>query len=141
MTSRNDDGMAKVFSAPFINALGLELVSANPGDCETVLRLRPDHLQQNGFVHGGVHAAVADHTAGAAAATLLGPEELVLTAEFKINLLRAAKGELLRCRARVLKGGSTLSVAESEVFCETAGDSVLVAKALVTLAVVSRTRR
>lgn len=135
------DHLTNVFSAPFITALGLELVSAGAGECETVLRLRPDHLQQNGFVHGGVHGTVADHTAGAAAATLLAPEELVLTAEFKVNLLRAAKGELLRCRAKVLKGGSTLSVAESDVFCETAGESVLVAKALVTLAVVSRTRR
>ncbi len=128
------------FSAPFVVALGIEPVSAAAGECESVLRLRPDHLQQNAFVHGGVQATIADHTAGTAAATLIGPDELVLTAQLNITLLRAAKGEFLHCHAKVLKGGARLSVVEAEVFCETGGECVLVSKALVTLAVVKRTR-
>jgi uncharacterized protein (TIGR00369 family) len=138
VSAHEDERVARVFSAPFIDALGLELVTAAAGECEAVLRLRPDHLQQNGFVHGGVLATVADHTAGAAIATSIARDEVMLTAEFKINFLRAAKGEVLRCRARVLKAGSILSVAESEVFGETDGESVMVAKALVTFAVVRR---
>jgi len=42
--------------------------------------------------------------------------EMVLTAEYKINLLRPALGDRLRCRATVLKAGKTLIVAESEVY-------------------------
>jgi acyl-coenzyme A thioesterase PaaI-like protein len=57
-------------------------------------------------------------------------------AEFKLNLLRSAKGSRLTCVARVLKAGSTLTVVESEVFCETAEASRLVSKATVTLAIV-----
>ena len=50
------------------------------------------HLQQDTFIHAGVLATMADHTAGAAAGTLVDIEEIVLTAEFKVSLLRPAVG-------------------------------------------------
>ncbi len=123
-------------AAPFIRALGLEAEEIAPGYCATRLSVRHDHLQQDGFVHAGVQATMADHTAGAAGATLIAQGALVLTAEFKINLLRPAQGSVLRCLGRVLKPGRTLIVTESELY---AGDdaAILVAKATVTLAVVA----
>jgi uncharacterized protein (TIGR00369 family) len=131
----NTDEANRVFrSAPFIAALGLQLDSLGPGICTSVLPLERRHLQQDGFVHAGVQAAMADHTAGAAAATLLPPGKIVLTVEFKINLLRAAKGERLICHAKVLKPGTQLSVVESEVFCVALGTELQVAKATATMA-------
>ena len=73
---------------------------------------------------------------GAAAASVLKTGQIVLTAEFKINLLRAAQGEMLRCVAKVVKPGSRLTFAESQVWCERDGERRLVATASVTLAVV-----
>ena len=123
-------------SAPFIHELGLELVSVAPGECRSRLQVAARHLQQDGFVHAGVQGAMADHTAGAAAASLLRPGQRILGAEFKINLLRAARGETMYCVARVLKAGRTLTVAEAENWCVAGGEEQLVSKALVTLAVV-----
>lgn len=123
--------------APFIRLLGAELCAFRPGHCETRLVLREDHQQQDGFVHAGVQATLADHTAGIAGATLVGEGERVLTAEFKINLLRAASGEHLECIAQVLRPGRRLIVTESEVFAVEGSKRSLVAKATVTLAVVS----
>lgn len=122
-------------AAPFIRSLGVEAEEIAPGLCVTRLAVRQDHQQQDGYVHAGVQATLADHTAGAAAASLIPAGAIVLTAEFKINLLRSARGRELRCVGRVLKPGWTLIVAESEVY---AGDgaTTLVAKATVTLAVV-----
>ena len=102
----------------------------------TNLIARPEHLQQDGFFHAGVQATLADHTAGAAAATLMAPGEIVLTAEFKINLLRPAQGERLRGRADVLRAGKTLTIVESSVFAQNDHQEKLVAKAMVTLALV-----
>lgn len=127
-------------AAPFVASLGISLVSIGPGECEAEVVIEPRHLQQDGYVHAGVQATLADHTAGGAAATLVRPDEVVLTAEFKINLLRAAKGERLRCVARVLKPGSQLTVVESEVFCVREEASRLVSKATVSIAVVSKSR-
>ncbi|MGB3399595.1 MAG: PaaI family thioesterase, partial [Candidatus Deferrimicrobiaceae bacterium] len=106
------------------------------GWCESALEVLPKHLQQDGYVHAGVQATMADHTAGGAACTLAAEEELVLTVEFKINFLRPARGERLRCRAAVLRQGRTLNVAESEVYAQRDGSEKLVAKAMVTLALV-----
>jgi uncharacterized protein (TIGR00369 family) len=127
--------------APFIADLGVRLQGIGLGECETVLELERRHLQQDGFVHAGVQAALADHTAGAAAATLVGPSEYVLTVEFKINLLRPARGDRLRCRATVLKPGARIDVVESEVWAEVDGETRLVSKALVTLVVLAREPR
>lgn len=124
-------------SAPFIAALGIQLESVGHGECTTVLPLEARHLQQDGFVHAGVQATMADHTAGAAAASLIREGQFVLTAEFKINLLHTAKGQRLICRAKVLKPGAQLTVVESEVFCVASAQERLVSKATVTIAVVN----
>ena len=122
--------------APFIADLGIGLESVDRGECTTVLTLQPRHLQQDGYVHAGVQATMADHTAGAAAATLMEEGRIVLTVEFKINLLRAAKGERLICRSRVLRAGRQIAVVESEIFCATAGAEQLVSKTTATMALV-----
>ena len=126
--------------APFIAHLGLELEALGPGWCEARLDVQPWHLQQTSVVHAGVIATLADHCAGAAATTLLAPGEFVVTAEYKINLLRGARGQRLRCRAEVLKPGQSLSVVEASVFAEREGKRELVAKLNATMAVV-RPRR
>ena len=122
--------------APFVAHLGIELAGIGPGWCEAGLRVEPWHLQQTGVVHAGVIATLADHCAGAAATTQRKPGEFVVTAEYKINLLRGARGERLHCRADVLKGGQALSVVEALVFAERAGARELVAKLNATMAVV-----
>src|SRR4249920_3478671 len=113
--AQQDSGMStnlsaetlRVFNqAPFIALLGLRLDSAAAGECRTSLALVEHHLQHDGFVHAGVQATVADHSAGTAASTLLQPGQIVLSAEFKINLLRPALGDNLSCVSKVLKAGS-----------------------------------
>lgn len=123
--------------AAFMTYLGVTLDGLEIGACSASLAVEPRHGQQDGFVHAGVLAALADHCAGGAAGTLLQAGDTVLSVEFKINLLRPAIGERLRCRATVLKPGRTIMVAESEVFAVRAGEEKLVAKSTVTLAVVS----
>jgi uncharacterized protein (TIGR00369 family) len=138
MASTNSSEIARIFQlAPFIAELGIGLDSISPGECHTSMALERRHLQQDGYVHAGVQATIADHTAGAAAASLVASGEYVLSAEFKINLLRAAKGSRLTCIAKVLKAGKSLTVVESEVFCGTPEEMRLVSKATVTLAVVT----
>ncbi len=55
--------------------------------------------------------------------------------EFKINFLRPAVADRLRCRGNVLRAGKTLVICESEVFAEKDSVEKLVSKAMVTLAV------
>jgi uncharacterized protein (TIGR00369 family) len=139
MSSEVPDEVRRIFeSASFGADLGLRLESVGPGTCTSVLTLGTRHLQQDGYVHAGVQATVADHTAGGAGASLLRKGQYVLSTGIEIHLLRAAKGERLICRAQVLKAGKQVTVVESEVFCVASGVERLVSKATVTLAVLSR---
>lgn len=122
--------------APFVAHLGIELEALGPGWCEAGLALQPWQLQQTGVAHAGVIATLADHCAGAAASTGLAPGEFVVTAEYKINLLRGARGERLHCRAEVLKPGQTLVVVEASVYALRGPEREMVARLNATMAVV-----
>jgi len=103
--------------------------------CETVLIPSERHRQEHGLIHAGVLATMADHTSGCAARGAVGLESDVISVEFKINFLRPAIADRLRCRGRVLRAGKMLVVCEAEVFAEKDSEEKLVSKAMVTLAV------
>ena len=100
------------YRANFIRDLEIRLDKVSEGVCETSLIVQERLLQQHGFIHGGVIATMADHTAGGAARSISGDKD-VLTVEFKINYLRPAIGDRLRCTATVLRAGKTVIVAEA----------------------------
>ena len=121
------------FFQGFIKTCGVNLVSLERGRAESRLELTGAHSQQDDFAHAGVMATMADHTAGYAAFSVVTEDYRILTLEFKINFLRPATGDELICRARVVKEGKNILVADSEVFSQRSGEEKLVAKALVTL--------
>ena len=80
-------------------------------------------------------ATMADHTSGCAARGAVGLDRDVVSVEFKINFLRPAVADRLRCRGRVLRAGKMLVICEAEVFALKDAEEKLVSKAMVTLAV------
>jgi uncharacterized protein (TIGR00369 family) len=113
--------------------LGASLVRVEPGAVDIALPPGPSISQQHGFVHAGAVAAIADSAAGYAALSLMAPGAGVLTTEFKINLVAPAAGERLVARGRVIKAGRTLTLAQTDVISETAGEEKLVALLTATL--------
>lgn len=124
--------------AAFINDVGIRLHDCGPGWCESTLELQPRHLQHGGVVHAGVQGTMADHTAGAAATTVIAPDQFVLTIEYKINLLRVGQGETLFCRAEVLKAGRSVSVVESDVYALDGEHRVLISKTTATMNILKK---
>ena len=124
-------------SSPFMVDLGVEPTAVQQGRVDTSLPIVPRFMQHTGQVHAGVMATLADHTMGSAAHTLAAEGTVILTAELKTSLLRAAKGDRLVCEGRVLKPGRNLSFTEAEVWAESNGQRTLVMKASATMAVVA----
>ena len=122
-------------AANFVRDLGMRLTRIGDDYCETMLIPAERHLQQHGLIHAGVLATMADHTCGCAARGAVGLDQDVVSVEFKINFLRPAIADQLRCRGRVLRAGRMLVVCEAEVFAEQHSEEKLVSKAMVTLAV------
>lgn len=121
----------------FMALIGAEIVSVAPGAVEIALPVRPELSQQHGYVHAGACWSIADTAAGYAAQTLIGPEDGVLTVEFKINLLAPGRGRRLIARGRVERAGRRLTVARSDVFAEGEEGETQVATALGTFMTMS----
>ena len=107
--------------------IGASLTLIEPGVVEITLPFRPDLTQQNGYLHAGIVTTIADSACGYAAFTLMPEGSGVLSVEFKVNLLRPAKGENFLARAEVIKAGRTLTVVRADVFALTEDKRTLVA--------------
>lgn len=98
----------------FSQLLGAQLDVFEPGQAQLSLPVTPQLLQQNGFVHGGVLAYLADNALTYAGGTAL--RVPVLTGEFKINYVRPALGERLVARATAVHVGKTQAVCRCDVY-------------------------
>lgn len=107
--------------------IGASLSLVEPGVVEITLPYRKDLTQQNGYLHAGIVTTIADSACGYAAFTLMPAGSAVLSVEFKVNLLRPAKGEQFLSRAEVIKAGKTLTVVRADVFALTESNRTLVA--------------
>jgi uncharacterized protein (TIGR00369 family) len=116
-----------------MRTLGATLDKVSPGFVEIAIRPGPAISQQHGFVHAGAVSAIADTAAGYAALSLMPAGRGVLTTEFKINLIAPAMGDRILARGKVVKAGRTLTVAQTEVFAEIAGQEKLVALLTATM--------
>lgn len=114
--------------------IGAELSRVEPGVIEICLPYRADLTQQHGYLHAGVVTTIVDSACGYASYTLMPAGSEVLSVEFKVNMLRPARGELFIARAEVIKAGRTLTVARGDVFATTGhGEQELVATMLATI--------
>ena len=113
--------------------IGAHLSRVEPGVIEVSLPYRPDLTQQHGYLHAGIVTTIADSACGYAAYSLMPPETEVLSVEFKVNLLRPAKGETFLAIAEVVKAGKTLTVVRADVFGMDHGQRELVATMLGTM--------
>ena len=114
--------------------ISAELTRVEPGVVEITLPYRADLAQQHGYVHAGIVTTIADTACGYAAYSLMPPKSEVLSVEFKVNLLRPAKGETFRAVAEVVKSGKTLTVVRADVFgVDRDGERALVATMLATM--------
>lgn len=96
--------------------IGAKLTRVEPGIVEITLPYRADLAQQHGYLHAGIVTTIADSACGYAAYSLMPQDSEVLSVEFKVNLLRPAKGEVFLASAEVVKGGKTLTVVRADVF-------------------------
>lgn len=114
--------------------IGAELSRVEPGVVEITLPYRANLAQQHGYLHAGIVTTIADSACGYAAYSLMPPNSEVLSVEFKVNLLRPAKGETFLAVAEVVKSGKTLTVVRADVFgIDIEGKRELVATMLGTM--------
>jgi uncharacterized protein (TIGR00369 family) len=109
--------------------IGASLKSVAAGQVEIALPYRDDLTQQKGFIHGGILGMIADTACGYAAFSLMPAGGSLVTVEYKMNILKPGRGDLV-ARGKVIRPGRTLTVARAEVYAD---DGSHVATMLQTL--------
>ena len=120
----------------FMQTLGAQLTDAKEGEVSIELPFSDALCQQQGFLHAGVVATLADNVCGYAALTQTPDGADVVTAEFKINFVRPAIGERLVAQGTVETVGKRLCVCRGEVSAMSQGTRKVVALVQATVAIV-----
>jgi uncharacterized protein (TIGR00369 family) len=118
-------------SQGFSRLLGTRLRYFEEGSAHLELDICDQHLQQHGFVHGGVISYLADNALTFAGGSMLGD---CVTAEYKINYVRPAPGACtLIAEASALATGKTQAVCRCDVYAIKDGKRQLCAAAQGTI--------
>lgn len=108
--------IAQSFAAQgLMTTLGASLAHVTDGEVHVALPYAKHLAQQHGYVHAGAITSIVDSACGYAALTQAQPGFEVVTAEFKINLMRPAVGERFVAIGRVQNAGRLLVVCTGEV--------------------------
>jgi uncharacterized protein (TIGR00369 family) len=91
--------------------------------------------QQNGFFQAGALIGLADMVGGAAAYSLMGEGENVLSVNFAVSLMRPADYDRIWAEGKVIKAGKRLYVAEARLYGDQTLERLLVAATITLMAV------
>ena len=128
----NDDlGPYFGIDVPFMEHIGLEPLSLDPGGCRTRLRSQPALLNSRGDVHGGTLMSAFDFTLSAAARAHDPLRYGAITVDQTTHFLEAARGDLT-VNTRCIRRGKSMAFCEGEIV-DAAGTVVAVARAVFKL--------
>jgi|UniRef100_A0A7C3UWH4 uncharacterized protein (TIGR00369 family) len=100
---------------PFVQFMGVKVPDLGEGYSRFTLEIRRDFHNSQGFLQGGVIAALADEAVAYALFSLVPEGEMISTVEMKINFLAPAQHGTIEAQAHIRKRGRTLSLGEVEV--------------------------
>jgi len=101
--------------------LGARLQHVQAGEVQIALPFSTHLSQQMGFLHAGAITSIVDSACGYAALTQAPAGMEVVTAEFKINLMRPGIGDRFLAIGKVQSAGRLLTVCTGEVRAYTGG--------------------
>jgi uncharacterized protein (TIGR00369 family) len=107
--------LERINSVPITETLKMQILRLDRGECEAFI---PRDTMWDGIFqtfHGGILGTIADSITCWAILTKIGSDRKVATTDFNIRFLRPCKTDV-RCIAKVIKSGRTLSLAEAEIY-------------------------
>jgi acyl-CoA thioesterase len=123
---------AKETNEPIASYLQMKLVELSPGYAKVSMRLKPEYVNFNGLVFGGIVMSVADQAFAYATNSVASPS---IATQFNIHLIAGAGvGDELAAECRMVKSGRRIGFSEITV---TNQDGKLIAKATGTTVVVT----
>lgn len=109
------DLIERIARSPYHVWTGIELAEVDEGRVVMRMDLRPEHLNPQGIVHGGVIAGLLDSVCGLCLRTILPPGLTHRTVQLNVNFLRAGVTGHLVATGRAVHRGRTTGYSEGEV--------------------------
>jgi acyl-CoA thioesterase len=98
---------------PIAKFLGMKLEELTPGYAKVTMKLKPEQQNFNGYVFGGIVAAIADQAFAYGSNSLNHPS---IAVEFHINLVSApGANDELTAECKVVKSGRRAGISEMTV--------------------------
>ncbi len=120
----------------FMHLVGFDITSILAGEVAGEMQLEQKHLQQYGFVHGGVTATILDITMGFAAYSLLPLGNGVVTANISVDYFHPGDGDRIIAIGSVEKPGGKMMFTTGKVYIQKNGERKLIASARAVMAVI-----
>ena len=112
---------------PVASFLGMKLVELSTGFARVSMAMKPEYINFNGMIFGGIISAVADQAFAYATNSVITPN---VATQFNIHFIAAAyEKDELTAECRVLKSGKRVCVSEIKVINQ---DGKLIATATGT---------
>jgi uncharacterized protein (TIGR00369 family) len=102
---------------PYWQTLGLQLKEVTPGRAVFEAEVR-ENLLQNGILHGGVLASIADSACAVAAISKTYPHAYATTINLRVSYLKPVPRGKFRAEGVCIRAGKTILFCEAEVFNE-----------------------
>ena len=118
MSMDNEERLRQVNErmGPFNRYVGLRAEAVGRGTCRLCCKIRPEHLNPRGTVHGGMSATMLD-VAGGIAAIYAGDEpRQVVTQSADAHYLRPLTGSVMIAEGRVIRAGRHTCLARADLY-------------------------
>lgn len=127
----------KISLNEFMRSLGFVINEIQPGYTAGFLDFAKIHEQQNGWLHGGITAAILDMVEGFAAYSLVNDGQQVFTVDARVSYYNPGIAQKFYARGWVDKPGKRFHFCEGELYyINEAGEEITVAKGSSTMAVI-----
>jgi len=100
----------------FEDTLAIRVVRKHKDGVTVSCTLRPEYVNSQGVLHGGVIASIADEAAWHAMLHAYQGRHNATTSELKVNYLRPIPMSKVLARAYALRAGKTLFVSRVDIF-------------------------
>ena len=98
---------------PVASFLGMKLVELSPGFARVSMAMKPEYINFNGMIFGGIVSSVADQAFAYATNSVITPN---VATQFNIHYIAAAREkDELTAECRVLKSGKRVCISEIKV--------------------------
>ena len=101
---------------PFNKLIGIKVVKRHSDGVTIECKMRDDHRNIAGVMHGGVAATLADAAVGISLASHFEGRRPCTTTDLKINYLRPVKEGKMVARAHLVRIGKKLCVGRVDMF-------------------------